>query len=250
MSNERKFSPEVEAEIADEYVKGLSQDKLCKKYDTCRPVVARILKEYGAKRPEHVIEKRNINEFESRAKSALWRQDPGKAENRKSYNTWMEKVKFLESQEGAAYTHAQAVVQASKDHPCIARLFREYDLSAFDPNPESHPQIYQPPGAPDEVICEGKKQSYKDSLRWAIEAAGTFMRTGIQPSSCPCDAAYYLYKQAIGEPKDFLTKVGQVESKGSNESEDEANARKSSKRTIAELDGMISELEPALQGSE
>jgi len=251
MAKGRKFPPEMEATIAKEYIAGLSQDKLCIKYDTCRPVIARILREHGAKKPVVMFEKRSIVEFESRAKSVLWRQEPGRDENRKSYNSWMEKVKTLQSPEGAGYTHAQAVVQASKDYPCLNRFFREYDLSAFDPNPESHPQIRQIEnlsGNESNVVCEGKTQSYRDSLRWAIDAAGAFLRTGLQPKMCPCDTAWYLYQQAISEPKDFLAKIGQIESKNSFESEDDISIRKSGKRSIAELNSMLTVLEEEING--
>ena len=187
----------------------------------------------------------NVVEFAKRVKSVLWRQDSGKKE-RPKYDAWQEKVKELESKDGAGYTNNQAIVQASKDYPCLARLFREYDLSDFDPNPESHPTLKQfgkTQNTPGKVTCENKKQTYRESLRWAIDAAGAYLRTNEEPVMCPCDAAWYLYRQAIEEPKDFLGKVGQIEAKISNESEDEKNARKSGKRSIAEIDAMLSELE-------
>ncbi len=188
---------------------------------------------------------RVVTEFAKRVKSALWRQDTGK--EKPKYDAWIKRVAELESSDGAGYTHAQAVVQASKDYTCLFRLFREYDLSAFDPNPESHPNIRQF-GEPrskdtDEVICEGKKQPYRQSLQWALDNAGTFRRTGNDPVSCPCDAAWYLYELAKEEPKDFLGKVNQVEMRGDSESEDSRNAKKSGKRSIAEIDMMLATLE-------
>ena len=188
---------------------------------------------------------RVVTEFAKRVKSALWRQDTGK--EKPKYDAWKKRVAELESSKGAGYTHAQAVVQASKDYLCLHRLFREYDLSSFDPNPASHPNIRQF-GEPkskdaDEVICEGKKQSYRQSIQWAIDAAGNFLRTGVEPVSCPCDAAWYLYEQARNEPKDFLGKINQVEMKGDSESEDVRNAKKSGRRSIAEIDAMLATLE-------
>ena len=185
----------------------------------------------------------SIIEFEKRVKSVLWRQDGGQKE-RPKYDAWQARVTELKSEDGAGYTHAQAVVQAAKSHPCLSRLFREYDLSAFDPNPDSHPAGSRTAKPTDEieVICENKKQSYRDSLRWAIEAAGTFLRTREQPVTCPCDTAWYLFEQAKSEPKDFLGKVGQSEMKSSGETEDQKNAKASARRTIAELDGMLAAL--------
>ena len=188
---------------------------------------------------------RVVTEFAKRVKSALWRQDTGK--ERPKYDAWVKKVSELESSDGAGYTHAEAIVQASKDYTCLFRLFREYDLSSFDPNPDSHPQIRQF-GEPkskdtDEVFCEGKKQPYRQSLNWALDAAGNFLRTGKEPVTCPCDAAWYLYEQAKNEQKDFLAKINQVEMRGDSESEDVRNAKKSGRRSIAEIDAMLRELE-------
>ncbi len=195
---------------------------------------------------------RSITEFATRVKKFLWRQDSGK--ERPKYEAWIKRVAELESSEGAGYTHAQAVVQASKDYTCLFRFFREYDLSAFDPNPDSHPQIrkFGESKSKDisEVICEGKKQPYRQSLQWALDNAGTFRRTGNDPLSCPCDAAWYLYELAKEEPKDFLGKVNQVEMRGDSESEDSRNAKKSGKRSIAEIDMMLAELESVEEESE
>ncbi len=188
---------------------------------------------------------RVVTEFAKRVKSALWRQDTGK--ERPKYEAWVKKVAELESSEGAGYNHAQAVVQASKDYTCLFRLFREYDLTSFDPNPDSHPQIRKFGEAAnkssDDVICEGKKQPYRVSLNWALDAAGNFRRTGNEPTSCPCEAAWYLYELAKGEPKDFFGKVNQVEMRGDSESEDSKNFKKSGRRSIAEIDAMLLELE-------
>lgn len=187
---------------------------------------------------------RNVVEFAKRVKSVLWRQDTGNKE-RPKYEGWKKKVEGLESKDGAGYTNNQAIVQASKDYPCLARLFREYDLSDFDPNPESHPTLKrfgETRKSTDGVVCEGKKQTYRETLQWAIDTAGAFIRTGIEPNTCPSDAAWYLYRQAIEEPKDFLAKIGQVETKFVGESEDDKNARKSGRKTIAEIDSMLATL--------
>ena len=188
---------------------------------------------------------RVVTEFAKRVKSALWRQDSGKKHPK--YDAWVKKVAELESSEGAGYSHAQAVVQAAKDYTCLFRLFREYDLVAFDPNPDSHPQIrkFGESKSKDisEVICEGKKQPYRQSLNWALDNAGTFLRTGLEPVTCPCDAAWYLYILAREEPKDFLGKVNQVELRGDSESESVKNAKKSGRRSIKEIDEMLAELE-------
>ena len=191
---------------------------------------------------------KNITEFTKRVKSVLWRQDSGK--EKKSYDTWKARVDKLESKDGAGYSRHQAVVQASKDFPCLSRLFREYDLSALDPNPDSHPVGTSPSGSPngETATCEDRKLTYRENLQWAMDTAGEFLCAGKQPTSYPNNAAWYLYEQAKADPKDFLGKVGQVESKGSGESEDERNTRKSGKRSIREIDDMLSELEAGDEG--
>ncbi len=202
-----------------------------------------------AKKPLAVS--RVVGEFAKRVKSALWRQDSGK--ERPKYDAWVKRVSELESSEGAGYTHAQAIVQASKDYTCLHHLYREFDTIAFDPNPDSHPQIRRFGESrskdTDEIICEGKKQPYRQSLNWALDNAGTFLRTGVEPVTCPCDAAWYLYEQAKAEPKDFLGKVNQVEIRGDSESEAVRNAKKSGCRSIDEIKAMLLELESTEQES-
>lgn len=188
---------------------------------------------------------RDVTEFAKRVKSVLWRQETGK--EHPTYDTWVSKVEFLQSSDGGSYTKPQAIVRASKDYPCLHRLFREYDIRAFDPNPESHPNILtkdavKPDNTLAGVICENKEQTYRQSLQWAIDAAGEYLRTGRPPISCPCNSAYYLYQQAISEPKDFLGRVGQIESKGVGESEEEKDIKRSGKRSIKEIEMMLQEI--------
>jgi hypothetical protein len=188
---------------------------------------------------------RDITEFSKRVKSVLWRQDTGK--DKPTYNSWKSRVDFLSSKDGGAYTKHEAIVRASKEYKCLERLFREYDLRAFDPNPESHPNIVMKPSiSPNStlggVICEDKQRTYRESLQWAIEAAGRYQRVNEMPISCPCDAAYYLFQQAITEPKDFLSRVGQIEAKGAGESEEEKDLKRAGKRSIKELEEMIQEI--------
>ncbi|MFA5186688.1 MAG: hypothetical protein WC551_09450 [Patescibacteria group bacterium] len=191
---------------------------------------------------------KDLNEFASRVRSVLWRQDNG--EEKKTYDHWKDRVASLESSDGAGMTHNEALVRASKEYPCLTRLFREYDVSEFDPNPDSHPQIkhfgHQPKIT---ATSEGKEQSYRENLRWAIESAGTYLRTGKHPETCPNDAAWYLYRQAIEEPKDFLGRVGQVESKGDSEAEQQRIDRKSGQRSLAELNEMLDILEAPTDGA-
>ena len=186
---------------------------------------------------------RDLTGFASRAKSILWRQD---GKDKKSYESWKARVEELSSKDGGGLTKNEAVVRASKEYPCLGKIFREFDVREFDANPESHAHIRHYGEAPPkagQVRCEGKEQSYRENLRWAMNAAGEHVRTGEAPTSCPNNSAFYFYEQARSEPKDFLAKVGQIESKSDGESEAQKNARLAGKRSITEIDGMLSELE-------
>jgi hypothetical protein len=188
---------------------------------------------------------RDITEFSKRVRSVLWRQDSGK--EKPTYNAWLERVEYLQSPDGGAYTKPQAIVRASKEHKCLERLFREYDVKEFDPNPESHASIVYKSditasGTLADVICDNVTQTYRESLQWAIEAAGCYMRTGKSPISCPCDTAFYLYQQAIQEPKDFLSRVGQIESKGLTEDAEAKDLKRAGRRSIKEIEAMLEEM--------
>ncbi len=91
------------------------------------------------------------------------------------------------------------------------------------------------------VVNEGKEQTYRENLSWALDAAGEFLRAGQRPTTCPNNGAWFLYTSAIDNPKEFLTKVAQVE-KG-EDGEAERVARAGEERSIEELEKMIAGLE-------
>jgi hypothetical protein len=88
--------------------------------------------------------------------------------------------------------------------------------------------------------CADKEQSYRENLRWAIDAAGEFHRTGKRPAICPNNSAWYLFIQATKDPKDFLGKIGQIESKGEDDSDKEL--RTSTQHSIEEINTFLEEL--------
>lgn len=239
-----KLTDEQCEQIAARYIAGETQRDLAKAFGVCRQTVGATIQRLGAKRAKpDKASPRDMIEFAQRARSILWRQD--KAKEKPTYNSWKTRVEALESKDGGGLTRNQAVVRASKEFPCLNRLFREYNVVDHDPNPDSHPAVQhwgKPATAATPTFCEGKEQSYRESLRWAIESAGTYLRTGVQPASCPCDAAWYLYRQAVDEPKDFLAKLGQIESKVDLEAQGKSNIRKESGRSIAEIDSFLEEL--------
>lgn len=181
----------------------------------------------------------DMRDFAKRAKSILWREEIGK--KKIQYSQWQTRVKNL--QNTAGYNLSQAIVQASKDFPCLYKLFREYDVSQFDPNPGSHPNV--PAKAAGEaaeeplIECEGKEASYRENLNWAIQAAGEYLRTGSRPRAVPNDQSYYLYVQATESPKEFMQRIGQVESKGDGELDEQRSIRKAGQRSIREIEEML-----------
>jgi hypothetical protein len=237
------LSDDQREEIADAVRRGESYNSLARKYDCSAKLIAKTAKQLGAEKPppKKAFDGRAITEFSKRAKSILWRQEKGK--EHPSYDKWVERVGSLI--DGAGMKKNEAIIQASKDFTCLRQLFREYDVTQFDPHPESHPGIkkHGEKKQIEQVACENIKQSYRDSLRWAITAAGKHLRTGVGPSKVPCDAAWWLYQQAIEEPKDFMAKVSQIEAKADAEYEAERMARQVGTKSMAEIDEMLSELD-------
>jgi hypothetical protein len=214
---------------------GETKKAIAEEFGVTGQTVANWCKQYGsAQDPSHIGP---VAEFVKRVRSVLWRKD------KVQYDKWTDEVARLQEKEG--FTLEESWVHASKGFPVLKPLFREYDLKQFDKMPESHPNIIHfgdKPRAAD-IVCENKELSYRECLRWAIAAAGLHLRTGDDPLVIPCDQAYYLYQQAIGEPKDFLAKLGQIESKEDAEASLERATRKAIEHEADAIDKMLQEIE-------
>lgn len=240
-----KLSDDQRREIASRFLAGESYRTLSEAYNVHQCTIGTALRKLGITkkdRPSFNSRRRltSVTEFAKRARSILWRQESGA--EKKSYDKWKARVEELQA--GGGMSEPQALVRASKEFACLHRLFREYDLSEFDPNPDSHPEIqhFGRPSLGGQIVSEGREQTYRDSLRWAIDAAGRYLRTGDSPSICPCDAAFYIYRQAIESPKDFMAKLGQVESKPDADEEARRLVAKDGNRSIAEINSMLSQI--------
>jgi len=241
-----KLNDKQRAEVVKRYTFGETQAALAKEFKVSISTIGKIIKKANAGRPmktkqgPRATPAAAIVQFAKRARSILWRQESGVV--KKSYDKWKQAVEELKKNGG--YTQQQAIVQVSKDFPCLRRLFKEYNVSDFDPNPDSHPTVENwGQKSVDDIECEGKKQSHRQNLMWAIEAAGKYLRTDITPSKAPNDAAYYLYRQAIEEPKDFLGKFTQIESRADDEGERQRRSREKGQRSISEIEEMLAELD-------
>jgi len=93
--------------------------------------------------------------------------------------------------------------------------------------------------ANERIECEDIHQSYRQNLAWAIDAAGHYLRTKEFPATCPNNSAYFLLQQALDSPKEFMTKVNQIEGR---KDEEDQTLQAASKRAIEEIDAMLATL--------
>lgn len=230
-------------EIGKRYVAGASKTQLTREFEVSYNTINRVLDHLQVNKDSKNPTNDDLVEFEKRASTILQRQD---GKEKLTYNAWCARIAILQSPEGKSMTREQAIVSASKEREfeCVHRLFKEYDVTKYDLFPDSNPLVPRFRSKESlflETACEHRELSYRENLRWAIEAAGKFLRSGIEPNVCPNDSSYFLYKQAVKEPKDFMSKLGQVESKLDNDDNDKAN-RKAAKKTIEEIDKILYEL--------
>ena len=178
-----------------------------------------------------------IKDFVSRVRSVLWGIDQNQ------YEHWLTRVEFF--QDTAGYTLSEAQVRAAKEFHACRPFFREYDIRQFDKEPGSHPDIlfFGDEKRERQVVCRDEPLTYREALRWAVSAAGMHLRTGQEIYDVPNDMAYYLYQQALADPKDFITKLGTSENREDSDDILERNTRKFSERAVSEIDRWLNEIE-------
>ncbi|KKL10096.1 hypothetical protein LCGC14_2559240 [marine sediment metagenome] len=243
-SPQSKLTDEQKIEIVTRHDLGETQTALPKEFKVGATTISKVVKKAGNKGAIRgprttATPGTSMIEFAKRCRSILWRLD-GKEKG--TYNKWQ--IRVDELKRDSSYTQQQAIVQAAKDFPALKRLFREYDTGEFDPNPDSHPDIHRwgKPAPMEGIENEKKDLSFRENLSWAIETAGRFLRTMETPISCPNDEAYFLYRQACEQPKEFLGKFTQVEARTDDGSEEARLAKKSGKRSIDEIEEMLATL--------
>lgn len=221
MGRSSKLSDEQKAEVIKRYKAGESINLLGEEFGVGIATLVKYIKEADEKK-QPSISSAAIKDFAKRARQILWRQDHGR--EKRAYNRWDTLVKEFRKQ--GRLTYEEAIIEASRDFPCLNELFTAY---------KEKPRSKQPK----DIECEGREQSHRENLAWAINAAGKNLSENEKPKTCPNWTAYYLYRQAIEEPKDFLAKYTQIEAKGSDELEEQRRARKSGKRSIEEINEML-----------
>lgn len=178
----------------------------------------------------------SVEKFESEAKKLLWAKSLAPGNKHPDYDNWKTRIAEITSQK--KISRLEAVLIASKECTCLAPLMNEYDFESYG----IVGSLNITEGSVG-LVCLNKKQSYRDNLRWALNAAGEHQRSRVPPAECPNNSAWYLYTQAIQDPKDFLHKLGQVESKVLESERDLEDTKRQSKRSITELDEQLATLE-------
>ena len=231
-------------EIVARYEDGEPIKDIAVFFDVHEVTIRNWLKKVGKHgRIDHpVLKSREIRKFTSAARSILFRMDPTDHYN---FYAWRKRVEFVEKEH--SHSRGEAILRASKEWVELHALFYNYDVKHLDKDPESHPAIKfkkeweDRPKFKDEraeIENESIKQCYSDNLEWAMEAAGEFLRTGITPKKCPNDKAYFLYKEAIGNSKEFLMRFTQLEKGKAGDDKGDAIRRKG-QTSIDEINSML-----------
>jgi hypothetical protein len=238
------LSPDEWEEAIERYKSGEKVQDLAKDFRVSTGTMGSGLRTQQIQKEIGSIRDKNLSKFASEARSILWRVDSGKDEKHPLYHEWKDRVHKFQTRHKCSY--GAAVIQATKFYRKCWKLFLKYDVEQFDKYPESHPAVTQYKSqllkdgvSKNRMKNEGIDQGHKDNLAWAIAAAGEEARTGVPPESCPNDAAYFLYQQAIASPEAFLARFTSIESKTSGKDEP---GRLTAKRAVEEINGLLSTL--------
>jgi len=232
LPSNRKLSDEQRIEICERWKAGEQVKELAEEYGVSTKTIDRVLRRNNVTSPATNVRtaQRELQEFTKRVRSILWRSDP----TRVKYNAWQDRVNSLEA---GGMARKEAIVQASKDFPELTKLFREYNVSDYDPHEGSHPKVehHGTPKARKGIPYTGEKLTQLDSLRWAAQAAGHFLNTGVPPERAPNAECYLYYRMAQDEPKEFLSRIIQLFARYDESSAEEKRMKKRSKMAIDEI---------------
>ncbi len=256
----RKLSIDQRLAIVDKWQQGTPLTTLAVEYGVTVTTITKHVKLSGLRRlknndvsigPDQIEEKKELTQyakFAAEAKDVLRAQEfDGKGVD--AHTTWTNWVEILQHE---GFTRQQAVVTGSKGFACLRRLYMKYDVYEHDTKPDSHPDVkhkrdLRESKAKKTIPCEDRELSYRDNIRWAVEAAGHWLRTGKDPEITPNDTAWFLFCMAREEPKDVMSKINQVEARDPGDDEDDRQTRREGKRMIAQLDEMIGEMSTIIE---
>jgi len=184
-----------------------------------------------------------LQKFAKDVRSILWGMDEGTREKRVNYLKWEARVQELQDESGL--TKNVAICQASKEFSSLLPLFRKHDVSKYDLDLGEEGKVG--PTVSQEklkvVVSEGKTLSRMEEMEWAALTAGKFLRTREMPATCPNDAAFLWFQQAIEEGKHFLDKLMQMTCKNMDEAEQQHRATLSGRRCVKEIEDMLEVIE-------
>lgn len=233
-------------EVIERWKCGESIASICKDFSVTAPTMKRYLIEAGAwgimREEEPPIRDRGLSSFLKKVRKVLWHLDRDR--EHQTYNSWKKLV--AELKEIHNYPYGVAAVRAAKEFPAVWNLFAKFDVVEFDPVPDSHPglkhfkKIKNQSSGESHVRNDNIVQTHRENLNWALEAAGEHSINGKRPTSCPNASAYYLFEQALADPKDFMSKISQVEMKSDGGL---GAAKKSGQQSVSEIDSMLETLE-------
>jgi hypothetical protein len=251
MGRLKKLSEFHREELIKQWRKGATVEFLASENEISVGTARKYIKQSGKKRYAkrkskargmNDIPANNVKAFLSSCRKAIHRSEPGGV----AYKRWAKIVEEFETDGGM--THQEACIQASKEFPCCKKLFAAYApaLEGKDPIPESNPDLYTGQQADDSegMKCEDRELSYRENLDWAIEAAGKEKNEGEAPKVCPNHTAFYLYREARDNSKEFLSRFTQVVGRGVDEADEQRKARRGGERSIDEINEMLDTLTP------
>lgn len=242
LSNNRKLTEENIKEIVERNLKGETQTGLAEKFNVSRGTIGKHLireckkREIKEKREELQQEMESLDVQEEAAKnfipsgdnSARTRTPASREASVRTLTAQIASIKKSVETKLPPLSIDESVVVSNKDDG--AKKFRNKKLEEAARSKKITEEISK-------IICLNVEQPFRQNLLWAIKAAGLYNRTEKGPEECPNDTAFFLYKQACDNPKDFLGRFASVESKINDE--DDSVLEKESKKTVAEIEEFL-----------
>lgn len=228
-------------EICECYAWGDSRKEIRDKFHVSEDTLRRYIESRGLKMNYGAFasylrknENRKLREFLQAIRYKLWSTD------RKEYDQW--KRRKNELFQVGSMREEEAYVAAAKEFPMLKEVFDTYNYSKWDSSLVCTPddkakQLMEER----EIKIEGRELSYRENVAWALNAIGVYKRTTMGPATCPNDSAYWLYLQALNDPKSFLDKVNSMEMKVMSSSTKE-QSKELAQRSMEEIEDMLEEL--------
>ena len=227
----KKISDEKRIEVCKRWQAGEKAAELASEFGVSSNTIYAILKrnKITASASGKNTASREVSEFAKRVRSILWRTD------KRRYEKWQQKVASLETDGGMS--RREAIVQASKDYTELRKLFREFNVSDYDPNEDSHAGIEHKssPSVRKGIPYTGEKLTQLDSLRWASTSAGHYLNTGSPPDKAPNAECFFYYRMALDEPREFMSRMVQLFARYDESTAEEKRVKRDTEMAVDEI---------------